>query len=99
MPQNPADFDPSYSPNERAEMAHNEPNCSHCADSGYLQDDNGQALFCECPEGNPVTRLDDLFRRRSALDEAWLSRVRASLLIPFEADPMDGEGDPYYANF
>ena len=81
MPQNPADFDPSYSPNERAEMAHNEPNCSHCADSGYLQDDNGQALFCECPEGNPVTRLDDLFR-----------------IFP-ESAPMDGEGDPYYANF
>lgn len=81
MPQNPADFDPSYSPNERAEMAHNEPNCSHCADSGYLQDDNGQALFCECPEGNPVTRLDGL-----------------GGIFP-EPDPMDGEGDPYYANF
>ena len=60
----PSHFDPSYSPNERAEMAHNEPNCSHCLDSGYLQDDNGQALYCECPEGDA--------ERKGALGEECL---------------------------
>jgi len=77
----PSHFDPSYSPNERAEMAHNEPNCSHCLDSGYLQDDNGQELHCECPEGDVMTRLDALDEECSYLSvddfsddaEAWAS--------------------------
>jgi len=43
-------FDSSFSPNEKAEMFHNEPDCGACEDTGTID----EQIYCDCPMGDAL---------------------------------------------
>jgi len=49
-------YDASYSPNERAEMSHNEPDCGACEDTGTIDNQ----VYCDCSSGNARRDFDEV---------------------------------------
>jgi len=54
--ENIKDYDSSYSPNERAEMSQNEPDCGACYDGGYIDED--ETVYCDCEMGDYHMDID-----------------------------------------
>ena len=78
-------YDSSYSPNERAEMSHGEPECGACADGGYIDED--ETVFCDCVAG---IEENDLM---AEIEAEFRAEEKAEGMATDYAYAVDSQGD------
>ena len=81
-------YDTSYSPNESAEMSHNEPECGACYDGGYI--DDNETVYCDCPSG--VRENDLMFE----IEAEMRAEEKAERMGTDFAFAVDSQGDDSY---
>ena len=87
--KNPSEYDSSYSPCEPFEVA-DVPDCSYCGDCGFADGDFCVCPQCDCADNQPDPQANYDLECGAC---GWKFDRK-----PVAHDPMDGEGDPYYAS-
>ena len=82
-------YDSSYSPNERAEMSHGEPDCGACYDGGDIDDD--ETVFCDCSAGE---RENDLMAEIEAEFRAEEEAERRGTDFAYAVDSQGDDSPP-----
>ena len=78
-------YDSSYSPNESAEMSHNEPDCGACYDGGYI--DDAESVYCDCSAGSHMCDLD------AEIEAEMRAEEKAERMGTDFAYAVDSQGD------